>query len=455
MKIVLPRRARSRALAAAALLLMCGSAAAVDLVSAWQQALATDPTLRAADASLQAGREKAVQGKALLLPRVNLSAGASHVDDRSSQAGLPAALAPLVPEHGSGNTWQAAVRLQQPLYDLKARAEKRQLQQQSALAEVQHEQARQALMERVSEAYFALLLADESLRVVRAEKAAVGLQRERAQARFEVGRGKVTDVQEAQARYDGVLAREVSAQATLALRQAKFRELTGRPAQGLAPLRAGFVPSRPQPDDLAAWQQQADRQAAPVQTRRGQLAIAAADVDKHKLAARPTLDLVAGYSARGQSSGLSALSGSEGSRSATVGLQFSVPLFAGGALDSRLRESLAQRQRAEEDVEATRRDTRLQVQDAFLAVQTGVARVAALEQSLRSTRTALEATTLGRDLGTRTELDVLDAQQRMFSAELDLAQSRTDYLLSRVRLAAAAGVLAEADLQALNAELAP
>jgi outer membrane protein len=455
MKIVQPRRARlTRRLAAATvLLLLCGGAAAADLLQAWQQALATDPTLRAADAALQAGREKAVQGRALLLPRVSLSAGASHVDDRSSNAGLPPALAPLVPEHGSGDTWQAGVHLRQPLYDLKAGAEKRQLQQQSALAEVQHAQARQDLMQRVSEAYFGLLLAEEHLRVVGAEKAAVGLQRERAQARFEVGRGKVTDVQEAQARYDHVLAREVSAQSTLSLRQARYRELTGQPAQGLAPLRAGFQP-RPLADDLEAWQQRGDRQAANVQTRRGQLLIAAAEVDKHQRAARPTLELVAGYAARGQSGGLSALSGSEGSRSASVGVQFSVPLFAGGALDSRLRESLAQRTRAEEDVAAARRDTRLQVQDAFLAVQTGVARVAALLQSLRSARSALEATTLGRDLGTRTELDVLDAQQRLFSAELDLAQARSDYLLARVRLAAAAGELGEAELQALNAELA-
>lgn len=450
MKIVLAARA---AAIATLVLLSGGAAAATDLMAAWSQAQATDPSLHAAEAALQAGREKAVQGRALLLPRVQLTAAATHVDDRASSS-LPAALAPLVPEHGSGTVRQAALHLKQPLYDLKAGAEKRQLQEQGTLAQVRHLQARQDLMQRVSEAYFGVLLAEETLRVVGAEKAAVGLQRERAQARFEVGRGKVTDVQEAQARYDSVLAREVSAQSTLALRRAQFEALTGLKAQGLAPLRAAFAPGAPRADELDAWQQQGEQQASRVLTRRSELVIAGADVDKHKRSARPTLDLVAGYGARQQSGSLSALSGGETSRSATIGVQFSVPLFAGGALESRLREALAQQRKAEDELAAARRDTRLQVQDAFLALQTGAARVAALAQSLRSTRTALEATTLGRDLGTRTELDVLDAQQRFFNAELELAQARTDVLLSRVRLAAAAGVLGEADLQSLNAELA-
>jgi outer membrane protein len=137
-----------------------------------------------------------------------------------------------------------------------------------------------------------------------------------------------------------------------------------------------------------------------------------------------------------------------------MGLQFSVPLSAGGAIDSKQRESIAKKRQAEEELSATQRDARLQVQDAFLAVKTGVARISALEQSLTSARSALEATTLGRDVGTRTELDVLDAQQRVFTAQLDLAQARNDYLLGRLRLAAAAGELQEADLRALDAYLA-
>jgi outer membrane protein len=154
--------------------------------------------------------------------------------------------------------------------------------------------------------------------------------------------------------------------------------------------------------------------------------------------------MVASLTNRGQSGNGSATISPDSSRGATIGLQLSLPLFAGGAIQSRERESIAKRRQAEHDLGAAQRDTRLQVQDKFLAAQT---------QSLRSAQTALEATAQGRDVGTRTELDVLDAQQRVHAARMDLAQARTDYLLGRVQLAAAAGELRENDLASLNSLL--
>ncbi|MBX3606398.1 MAG: TolC family outer membrane protein [Piscinibacter sp.] len=439
-------------LAGLSLALLSGPSLALDLMDSYRKAREADPDLLAAHQALAAGREKAVQGSALLKPQIGLTASVSHANDRSSTGNLPPQLAGLVPDSSSGSTHQVALQLKQPLYDAKARADKAQLEQQTGLAEVSHRQAEQSLIQRVGEAYFDVLLAQESLRVVQAEKAAVGLQRDRAQARFDVGRGKITDLQEAQARYDGVLTREVSAQSTLALRQAQYRELTGVEAEGLAPLAAGFVPAPPAPDSLAAWQLKGEDANTRVQRQRGELAIAGAEIEKYRLSGRPTLDLVASVTDRGQHGGSSSLS-PERNRSALIGLQFNLPLYAGGGIDSRERESLARQRQAEQQLAGARRDTRLQVQDGFLAVKTGVARIASLEQSLRSTRTALEATTLGRDVGTRTELDVLDAQQRVFASELDLAQARHDYLLGRLRLAAAAGELQEGDLQSLNAQL--
>jgi len=173
------------------------------------------------------------------------------------------------------------------------------------------------------------------------------------------------------------------------------------------------------------------------------------------VAARPTLDLVASLGRQGQSGSLPASVSPDSARAAQVGLQFTLPLYTGGAITSRWRESIAKKTQAEHDVSAAQRDTRLQVQDAYLAVKTGVARVGALEQSVLSARTALEATVLGRDVGSRTEPDVLDAQQRLYSAQLDLARARNEYLLGRIQLAAAAGELEVADLQALNRYLAP
>jgi len=164
---------------------------------------------------------------------------------------------------------------------------------------------------------------------------------------------------------------------------------------------------------------------------------------------------VASYTNKGQNGSLSPTIAPDSSSATVVGVQLNVPLFTGGALDSRHRESIAKKRQAEQELSAARRDMRLQVQDAFLAVKTGVARIGALEQSVLSAQTALEATALGRDVGSRTELDVLDAQQRLFSVQLDLAQARNDYLLGRVRLASASGELQEGDLRALNAYLAP
>lgn len=431
---------------------LAGPALALDLMGSYDQALRHDPSQRAADAALSAGREKAVQGDSLLRPQLALSASLTRAEDRSS-ASLPAPLGEALASDGSGTTRQAALQLTQPLYNAKDRAERRQLHQQTALAEISHRDAEQELLQRVGETYFGVLLAEEQLRVVRAEQAAVTLQRDRAQARFDVGRGRITDLQEAQARLDTVTAREVSVQSTLALRRAQYEELTGAPATGLAALAPGFRPVASQPDDLAAWQGKGLDANTRVRVRQSELAIAAAEIEKFRLASRPTLDLVARYTAQGQSGNLSPLSAPDGSRSTRVGLQLNVPLYTGGALNSKEREALAKQRQAEEQLAAARRDARLQVQDAWLAVRTGVSRIAALDQSTLSAQTALEATTLGRDLGTRTELDVLDAQQRLFNAQLDLAQARNDYLLGRLRLSAAAGELREDELRALNAYL--
>ncbi len=438
--------------AAGACWMACTTCAAIDLTEAYLRALQADPGQLAADAARQAGREKALQGDALLRPQVGLSLGTLHVDDRSSYDTRTAS-SELVRQRGSATIQQASLQLKQPLFDIRAVAEKSQLRQQTEMAEVRFRHAQQELMQKVVESYLGVLLAQEAVEVTIAEKAAVTLQRDRAQARFEVGRGRITDLQEAQSRLDGVLAKEVSVRSQLALAQAQFLELTGTEAVGLAPLPARLSPVPPTPDDLRAWQDRSRDTNTRVLFKQHELAIAGHDVSKTTLQARPTLDLVASYSAKKVNGSVSPWVGTDGNRTAVIGVQFSVPLYAGGGIDSKQRESIARQVQAEQELGAARRDARLQVQDAFTAVKTGVARIAALEQSLVSTRTALEATTLGRDLGTRTELDVLDTQQRMYSVRLDLAQARHDYLLGRVRLSAAAGDLQQGHLRELDALL--
>lgn len=432
------KTARWAALMALALQAFSAQAQAIDLVGAYEQALRNDPAKLAADEAWTAGRESAVQGDALLKPRVALTAGLGRLGDRTQG------------QSSSGTVSQAAVQLTQPLYDAKARAERQQLHQQARLAETQFDAARQDLALRVAEAYFGVLQAQEALRVTLAEKMAIGTQRDRAKARFDVGRGRITDLQEAQARFDQILTKEINARSNLELRRAQFEETTGARAKGLADLAAGQAAKAPEPDSLMAWQVKGEDQSTVVRARRSQLEIASAEIDKHRMAGRPSLSLVASASAKGQSGDLSPLMAPDNNRGGYVGLQFSMPLYAGGGLDSKERESQARRREAEQALAAARRDVRLQVQDAYLAVRTAVARIGAAEQSLLSARTALEATTLGRDVGTRTELDVLDAQQRAFAAEFDLVQARLDYLQGRVRLSVAAGEPGEGELRAIN-----
>jgi outer membrane protein len=439
----------ARLAALTALALQAFAAQALDLVGAYEQALRHDPTKLAADEALAAGREKAVQGDSLLKPRVSVQAGLGRLDDRMSGNRVPG-----VAEHSSGTVRQASLQLAQPLYDATARAEKKQLHQQTKLAETEFNQAQQGLAQRVAEVYFGVLQAQEALRVTLAEKAAIGMQRERAQARFDVGRGKITDLQEAQARYDQILTKEINARSTLELRRAQFEENTGAQAESLATLAAGQAAQPPEPDNLLAWQLRGEDQSTAVQAQRSQLEIADAEIAKYRLSGRPSLYAVASYTARGQSGDLSPMVAPSNDRNGYVGLQFNMPLYSGGGLDSKERESMARRREAEQVLASAKRDVRLQVQDAYLAVRTGVSRIATAEQSLVSARTALEATSLGRDVGTRTELDVLDAQQRAFAADFDLVQARLDYLYGRVRLAVAAGELGEAELRVVNGWLA-
>lgn len=446
-----PRLTCGLLLAASAALSLAAPAAAqaLDLVGAYRQALRNDPTSLASEAALAAGRELALQGDALLKPRLNLQAGVNRMHQHLGGE-LPAEAAALLPSDSSGTARQATLQLVQPLYQLGARASRRQLHEQSALAATQFDAEREALVLRVAEVYLGVVVAQEALRVEQAELASVRQQRDRAQARFEVGHGKITEVHEAQARLDGVQARLLTAASLLELRQAQFRETVGAAPLQLAPLAQGFAPRQPEPADLAAWQARGEAANTLVRGRRSALDIAGAELDKNRLAARPSVDLVASYGARNQSGGLSALAAPDRERSASIGLQLNVPLYAGGALDSRQREAVARRGQAELELLAARRDVRLKVQEGYLAVSTGVARVAALEQALVSARSALQATSLGRDVGSRTALDVLDAEQRVATAERELVQARADYLLGRLRLAAAAGELSEESLRALG-----
>jgi outer membrane protein len=424
------------------------------LTQAFQQALRHDPGTLAAEQALLAGREKAVQGEALLKPQVSLGASVTGISSHA-YSNLPDPVSSLVSPDSSGHVGEAAVKVLQPLYNSSYSASKQQLISQTAGAEIRWTAAVQDLTRKVAESYLAVLSAQDSLRVTQAEEATLAEQRERAQARFEVGSGRMTDVQEAQARHDGTVAKLIGAQSALALRQAQFQWLTGASAQGLADLaRVSRLPAPP-PELLADWQRKGQERNAYVQSKRIELDVARQEVAKYRLDSRPTLDLVGAYTMKGKGGDLSPLVAADRERTASVGLQLSIPLYTGGALNSREREALAKMRQTEQELAGAQQDVQLQIHDAYLALHTGLARVQALQRAQESSQSALDATVLGRDVGSRSQPDVLDAQQRFYAAQLDASQARIDVLLAQVRLAWAAGALSENDLQAIDATLSP
>ena len=424
------------------------------LTQAFQQALRSDPSTLAAEQALLAGREKAVQGEALLKPQVSLGASVTGISSHA-YSNLPDPVSSLVSPDSSGHVGEAAVKVLQPLFNATSSASKQQLIIQTAAAEIRWTAAVQDLTRKVAESYLAVLSAQDSLRVTLAEEATLAEQRERAQARFEVGSGRITDVQEAQARHDGTVAKRIGAQSALELRQAQFQSLTGASAQGLADQASLSRLPAPKPDLLQDWQRRGLERNAYLQSKRIELDLAKLEVGKYRLASRPTLDLVGAYTMKGKGGDLSPLVASDRERTATVGLQLSIPLYTGGGLNSREREASAKIRQAEQELAAAQSDVQLQIHDAYLALHTGLARVQALQRAQESSQSALDATVLGRDVGSRSQPDVLDAQQRFFVTRLDVSQARIDVLLAQVRLAWAAGQLSESDLQAIDATLAP
>jgi outer membrane protein len=437
---------------AAVWLLVCESAYAVDLIGSLQRALGVDPTFLAAKEAREAGREQRVQGRALLLPNITASGDAKRMEV-STESDLSQQFGGVIPAESAGNIYGYSVTISQPLYRAEAFATNRQFRGQSELAEVSYRDAEQSVILRVARAYFGVLLAQDTVRLTAAQKAATKEQLDTAQARFDAGRAKITDVRDAQARYDAILASEIAAESDLVLRRAEYQEATGVLADDLAEVRSEVAPVPAEPADLAAWQAKGLERSPQVRAKQQQRAIAAAEVDKYGFLSRPTLDLIGSYSDSRHSGDLSPIVAPERNQVTTVLVQLSVPLFEGGSLNSRLREARAKEREAIQDLDAAKRDTRLRVQEAFLAVSTGVAQVRALEQALDSAKTSVDAATIGLDVGVRTTLDVLDAQQRYYSTQRDLARARYDYLLGRLQLPAAVGQLTDNEVMAVNAYL--
>ncbi|MPZ46227.1 MAG: TolC family outer membrane protein [Betaproteobacteria bacterium] len=433
-------------LLAAALALLSLSAAAADLVEVLRRAQSSDATYAAARASWQAAQEKIPQGLALLLPNASITANTQYNDRKLDfRNGIS--------QPGKFNNNSIAVSVSQPLYRLQNKIQYDQAKVQVAQADVQLSLALQDLILRVAQAYFDILLAQDNVELARSQKIAIGEQLAQAKRNFEVGTATITDTHEAQARYDLVTAQEIAALNELQIRKRALQQIIGAEAPPIAPLGSKLPLVPPDPTVMDTWVEIALDNSLQVQIQRAAEEFAVKEVERNRAAHYPTVDVVGSYTDAGTGSGNQGGVGFD-TRQSAIGLQFALPLYQGGAVNSRVREAMSNLERARQDLESARRTAALNTRQAFLGVTSGIAQVKALESAVMSSQSQLDSTRLGQEVGVRTGVDVLNAQQQLYSAQRDLAQARYNYILSHLRLLAASGRLDEEDVARASQALA-
>ncbi|WP_424859776.1 MULTISPECIES: TolC family outer membrane protein [unclassified Tepidimonas] len=415
-------------------LLAAPAAHGMGLAEAHRLALQNDATLRAARAAADVQRERLPLAQAQLLPNVAL--GASRVyNDLSRTAsdflGRPQRIDEQYP------SYNATLSIRQPLYRPALRAGVEQARSVVADAEAVLAAETNRLAERVTAAYLEALLNQDQLELVLKQQQVALRQLDAAEKAWRVGTGIRTDIDEIQARLDLLRADELRARQAHDMARRQLENLTGVSASTLWPLAPErLVLEPPQPSTLAEWQAAAEANSPELAALRARRDAARQEIERARAGHLPTLDAVAQIT-RSASENVTTPSSSYTNR--LIGLQLNVPLYAGGAVDASVRQAVAELTRVEETLEATRRDLGLRVHREFRAVTEGVARIRALEQALRSADQVVTANRRSYEAGTRTVLDVLNAEQQRQSVLRDLAQARYEYLLARVRLVSLSG----------------
>jgi outer membrane protein len=311
---------------------------------------------------------------------------------------------------------------------------------------------RQDLILRVAQAYFDVLLAQFNVGLAESQKAAVSEQLAQAKRNFEVGVATITDTNEAQARFDAIVAQQITAANDLDNRRAALRAIIGRTPNDLKRLGPGFEPQLPSPDSADAWIDRALASNIQVKLAQYNFDIATLEVERQRAGHLPTLDLVGSFGTQA-ASGSTTIGVSNNSRQAVIGLALTVPLYQGGFVDSKVREALALQDTARQNLEAARRNALFAAQTGYSGVASAAASVKAFEQALVSAQTAYESNRTGQEVGVRTNLDVLNTQQQVYQTRRDLAQAYFNYLMGVLRLKSAVGTLDEADLAEVNRRL--
>jgi outer membrane protein len=457
---------RVHILAACGISLMAQTAAGADLIEVYQRALQNDPIIREADANRLASRESKPQALAALLPQLQASGSYSKEEEEFSRVQVQeqqdGALIPVdVTTDSDTDGYQYAIELRQALFRWEQWAALKRADAEVAQAEADYQAAQQDLMQRTALRYFDVLAAQDTVDAAQATLEAFSRQLEQADKRFEVGLIAITDVQESRAAHDQAAANVIQAKRSLATAHELLRELTGEPFDTLAAPVDDMPLKTPDPENEEQWVGTALEQNLRIISARLGTDIAKQDIRMARSGHLPTIDIVARHSdfdydgtqvgRRSDAIGAGIESPADQSQTTdSIGIQVTFPIYSGGATSSRMRQRVYLHRAARERLERTARETERAARDAYLGVLSEISRVKALRQALESSRTALQATEAGFEVGTRTTVDVLDARRRLFEAQTNYARSRYDYILNVLQLQLATGTLASADLEEIN-----
>ena len=427
--------------------IFAGPAVGEDLLQIYREAQRNDPAIASAKASWEATQEKLPQARAGLLPTATLTGTASLTNFETTIRTDPK----VNVNRNFGNLF-GTISASQPLYRRQNVVVVDQAAEQVVQADFSLGVAQQDLILRVAVAYFDVLLAEYTIGLTESQKAAVSEQLAQAKRNFEVGVATITDTNEAQAKYDSIVAQEITTKNDYDNKVTALRAIIGRFPKDLRKIGDSLEPRLPEPNQLEFWVDKAIKENLSVRIAQSNFDIATLEVERAKAAHLPTLDLVGSFTPQGSNRSTS-LDVSSTSRATTISLQLSVPLYTGGLLTSRVREAVALQERARQDLETARRNALFLAQTGFTGVTSAVASIKAFEQALVSAGVAYQSNKLGQEVGVRTNLDVLTVQQNLFSTRRDLAQAYVNYLIGVLRLKAADGMLTEQDVEDINRQL--
>lgn len=425
-----------------------------DLLDAYREARANDPVLSQADATRLSTGEGVNQARALLLPQVSAGLSLSQSSGNGSTS-FDAGLNPV--NSGHIRTRSISGQVDQTVFDLSKFADLHAAQSQSQAQDEVYQAALQNLFVRVAQAYFNVLTSEDALGFARASEASYKRQQDQAQQRFDVGLSAITDVYDAKAQYDLAFAQAISAENTLNDYREALAQITGKPTGDLKKLRDDLPMQPPSPNDQSAWVKQALQNNPNILAQQYNVEGAEHTINAARAGHLPTIN--AQVSRGKNTSWLENGSVAGGSRigngryDTTIGLTLSVPIFSGGATQSRVRQSIDQRDSAQDSLEIERRQVRRDTLNYYRSVIAGISQVEASKAAVTSAGSARAASQAGFEVGTRTIVEVLIAQQNLTQAQSNYSQNRHQFVLNKLLLKQAAGTTDVKDLEAINALL--